>query len=326
MVFCNRNIFFEGPNGSGKSNLLESISFASLLRSFRGAPPKEMIRIGAREFQIEAVLESRIAPEVLEISESISGKRKLAINGTPVHRSSDFIREFHTVVFSPEDRDIVAGPSGSRRRFFDILISEIEPEYLLRLSRYIRALLQRNRALKFAPQSAGAFEEELAEQAPFIAQRRRFYAQVIAQRVTQLLGNRGSFEVIYRSDAGETPAAHKALLQSKKESELRRQCTQCGIQLDEFDLIFNGKILRTYGSTGQIRLISLLLKLAQFQVVKSNSAAPVAVLADDVTGELDENNLSLFLNTISEARQAFFTFAEPPRFSLPDSVTIPVGK
>jgi len=325
LVFCNRNIFFEGPNGSGKSNLLESIGFASLLRSFRGAPPREMIRIGAREFQIRMALQGRIAPEILEISENVSGNRKLAINGSPVRRSSDFIREFHTVVFAPEDREIVSGPSGNRRRFFDILISEIEPEYLLRLSRYIRALLQRNRALKFAPHTAGAFEDELAENAPFIAAKRRFYAQKIAEKVALLLGDRGGFEVIYRTDAGEDFRMHKALIRAKKESELRRQCTACGVQLDDFEFIFNGKLLRTYGSTGQVRLIALLLKLAQFQVVQSNSDAPLAVLADDVTGELDENNLSLFLDTIAEAGQSFFTFAEPPRFSLPDSATIPVG-
>ncbi|MBR7121292.1 MAG: DNA replication and repair protein RecF [Lentisphaeria bacterium] len=326
LVFCNRNIFFEGPNGSGKSNLLESIGFASLLRSFRGAPPREMIRIGAREFQLKSVLDGRIAPETLEISETVSGRRKLFINGQPVRRSSDFIREFHTVVFAPEDREIASGPSGCRRKFFDILISGIEPEYLIRLSRYIRALLQRNRALKFAPHTAGAFEDELAENAPFIAGRRRFYAGIIAEKVNTLLKERGSFEVIYRSDAGEDFQSHKALIHSKKESELRRQCTACGVQLDEFEFIFNGRLLRTYGSTGQIRLISLLLKLAQFQVVQSRSDAPLAVLADDVTGELDELNLSLFLNTIAGAQQAFFTFADPPRFSLPDSVTIPIGQ
>ena len=91
-------------------------------------------------------------------------------------------------------------------------------------------------------------------------------------------------------------------------------------------MIFNGKLLRTYGSTGQIRLISLLLKLAQFLVVKSSAAAPVAVLVDDVTGELDEENLQLFLATIADAEQTFFTFADEPGFTLPDSAFIAVDR
>ena len=322
LVFHTRNVIFQGPNGSGKSNLLESIGFVSLLRSFRGAPVREMIRIGARELTVRAVLQGKIRPRKILVSETVSGKRKLFINDEPVRKSSDFIREFHTVVFAPEDRDITAGPSGCRRRFFDILICETEPEYLLRLSRYHRALNQRNRALKFAPATAAAFEEELAEQAPFIAMKRRLYSEKIQNEVQQLLNGRGEFKIVYRTDTPADSSAHRALLAAKRENELRRQCTLCGPQLDEFEFIFNGKTLRTYGSTGQLRLISLLLKLAEFQTVRSNSPAPVAVLADDVTGELDDVNLNLFLQTVSGADQCFFTFAETPRFSLPDCQTI----
>lgn len=326
MVFHTRNVIFQGANGSGKSNLLESIGFASLLRSFRGSPPREMIRIGAREFVISVQLAGKKRSGTLLITESLSGKRRLFINNEPVRRSSDFIREFHTVVFAPEDREITAGTSGCRRRFFDILISETEPEYLLRLSRYHRALNQRNRALKFAPATAGAFEEELAEQAPFIAERRKFYSQIIGETVQELLGGRGSFRIVYRSDTPGDPAGYRALLASRRESELRRQCTLCGPQLDEFELIFNDKVLRTYGSTGQLRLISLLMKLAEFQVVRKNSPAPLAVLADDVTGELDDRNLELFLQTVSQADQTFFTFAETPRFTLDDCTVIRMGE
>ena len=326
MVFDSRNIIFLGPNGSGKSNLLESIGFASLLRSFRGAPPREMIRIGAREFLIAAELKGKYSTEKLLVSETLSGKRKLFINNESVRRSSDFIREFHCVIFAPEDREITAGTSGCRRRFFDILISETEPEYLLRLSRYNRALNPRNRALKFSPSTAAAFEEELAEQAPFIAAKRRFYCEEIESKVCELLGDRGEFRIVYRTDTPDDHVAHRELLASKRENEVRRQCTLCGPQLDEFDMIFNGKILRTYGSSGQLRLISLMLKLAEFLVVRKKSPAPVAVLADDVTGELDEGNLKLFLKTVAAADQCFFTFAEPPRFTLDDLQLINVGQ
>ena len=326
LVFCNRNIFLLGANGAGKSNILESIAFSSLLRSFRGAPPREMIRFGCREFQLRTTLRTRGGTEDLRIVEHASGRRELFIRNSPVARSSDFIREFHTIVFAPEDRMTVAGSSGYRRRFFDILISEIAPEYLLRLSRYHRALLQRNRALKSAPRAAAAFEEELSDQAPFIAAARSRYAELITRECNILLGGRGEFAVIHRTDSAATPEEHRKLFALKRESEIRRQCTLSGPQLDEFELLFDGKLLRTYGSTGQVRLISLMLKLAQFTLVRERSSIPLAVLADDVTGELDDANLQLFLRTIADAGQTFFTFAEPPRFALPDSATIPVAE
>ena len=163
-------------------------------------------------------------------------------------------------------------------------------------------------------------------QAPFIAGTRRRYAEAVAGLCAGLLAGKAEFSIQYRGDSGNDPAEHRKILALKRESELRRQCTMCGPQLDEFEMFFNGKLLRTYGSTGQIRLISLLLKLAQFRLLRTSSAAPVAVLADDVTGELDANNLQLFLDTISGAQQCFFTFAEPPRFILPDSVTLNVAE
>jgi len=169
LVFSRRNVVLLGANGSGKSNILEGIGFTSLLRSFRGAPPREMIRFGCRAFQLRATIRTRIGAETLRVVEHASGKRELFIREAPVLRSSDFIREFHTIIFAPEDRMTAAGSSSYRRRYFDILISEIDPGYLQRLSRYHRALLQRNRALKFAPKTAAAFEEELAEQAPYLA-------------------------------------------------------------------------------------------------------------------------------------------------------------
>ena len=325
LVFCNRNIFLLGSNGSGKSNILESIAFSSLLRSFRGAPPREMIRFGCKAFQLRTRLRTPSGSELLRIVEHASGRRELFIRESPVSRSSDFIREFHTIVFAPEDRMTAAGSSSYRRRYFDILVSEIEPEYLHRLSRYNRALLQRNRALKTSPRTAPAFEEELAEQAPYLAAARRRYAELVGAECAALLGGRAEFAILYRTDTADTPEEHRKLFAQKRESEIRRQCTLSGPQLDEFDLMFNGKLLRTYGSTGQVRLVSLMLKLAQFKLVRERSNIPVAVLADDVTGELDDANLQLFLDTVSGAGQCFFTFAEPPRFTLPDSASIMVA-
>lgn len=309
LAFSHKSVIFHGPNGTGKSNVLESIAFLSLLRSFRNAPVREMIRLGAKSFTLAANIRTAHGRERIIARETISGQRELFIGKAAVRRSSEFIREFHCVVFSPEDRMITAGSSGCRRKFFDILISTIEPEYLQRLSRYTRALLQRNRALKQNLRLVNAFDEELSEQAPIIAQRRRFYAGELATAVNQLLGSRGGIDLVYKSDTPDDPEDFLKLLHSKQPSELRRCCTLTGIQLDEFEIIFDGKPLRNFGSTGQLRLISLLMKLAQFKMFQTGTPAPVTVLADDITGELDENNLQLFLETIASADQSFFTFA-----------------
>ena len=90
--------------------------------------------------------------------------------------------------------------------------------------------------------------------------------------------------------------------------ELARGCSLCGVQLDEIDFLLNGKSLRTFGSTGQIRLITLLARLAEFTILR-RSPEPVAILADDVTGELDDSNKELFFKMISTADMRFHTYA-----------------
>ena len=79
-----------------------------------------------------------------------------------------------------------------------------------------------------------------------------------------------------------------------------------------FDLL-DGKNLRSFGSTGQIRLTALMLKLGEYLLLRQTEL-PVIVLADDVTGDLDAERCRLFFDTISDADQQFFTFARDPQF------------
>lgn len=58
---------FTGPNGTGKTNLLESIYFLSILRSFRSASGRELTRIGSRGFELSARVHSRGYPETLKV-------------------------------------------------------------------------------------------------------------------------------------------------------------------------------------------------------------------------------------------------------------------
>ncbi len=328
--FSRDKVVFTGPNGTGKTNLLESICFLSILRSFRSASGRELTRIGSRGFELSARIHSRGYPETLRITQQAE-RREMFIGGVKIRKSSEFIREFRTVVFVPEDRNIVSGSSSFRRRFFDMLISTLDSAYLSQLVNYNRALAQRNRALK-SPDNRiviAAFEPELAVNAPLIAEKRREYAGLVEQEVNVLLKQRsgGEFRIQYRFDYPKSTDAYLELLERNRSKEIHRACTCIGPQLDEFDFCLDGKKLRYYGSTGQIRMISLLLKLAEFNLVRRSAAEKVAVLVDDVTGELDEKNKLSFFETISGADQQFFTFTEFP--SLPyfsDAEEIPLFK
>ena len=309
--FTASRVLFLGPNGAGKSNLLEAICFLSVLRSFRGAPAREMVKLDEHEFTIAAGLDCGKYEKHLALREGPAG-RELFEERRPVARSSDFIRNFRTVVFAPEDRMIVAGGASHRRRFFDMLISVLEPKYFTALGDCNRALKQRNRALRSGGKGAEFFEPVLAESAGVLTAFRREYAAMLEKEVNKLMAPHGVLGVRCRFSAPEDAGAFLKLLASERPRELRRGATLFGPHLDDFELTLDGKILRSCGSNGQIRLVSLYLKLAEFALVRKLADLPVLVLADDVTGELDAANTRRFFELTQVADQAFFTFTRRP--------------
>ena len=94
-----------------------------------------------------------------------------------------------------------------------------------------------------------------------------------------------------------------------RKKEMERFCTLSGPQRDEFVFTLNSKELRVFGSTGQVGISALLLKMTEFELVKTLANLPVIALIDDVTGELDRQNCDLFLNVIHSADQKIFTFS-----------------
>lgn len=314
-TFDAAEVILSGPNGVGKSNLLEAIYFLSILRSFRTASVRELVAIGEKSFRLRARIAGRTFPETLEVEQTAGGGRRLSIDGNPVRRSSEFIREFRAVAFTPEDKMIAAGSSSCRRKFFDMLISVMEPGYFTALQRYGAALAQRNAALRnpAAPEAAvAAFEPELAAAAEVIAAARRRYAQEVAAKVNALpAAAKEPFEIIYEPDYPETAAGFAVKIAADRERDRKRGFTTAGPQTDEFNLLLNGRNLRTFGSNGQKRLISLDMRMAEFGLFK-DAGGRVVALVDDVTGELDAANREHFLELLRSADQTFYTFTGLP--------------
>lgn len=313
--FDREKTVFTGRNGVGKSNLAEAIFFCSILRSFRSSSLRELYRIGKGEFVLEMTLKKGAYPEKLRIVQQLSGGKKLFIDGEAVRRTSDFIREFRAVAFSPEDRNVAGGSSAFRRRFFDMLISVLEPEYLKALQNYTLALRERNAALKndapFSPELFGAFERIMAENGVKIGAFRRKYAGMTAEKL-RLLSGGNEWNIVYRPGFPEDEKEYAASLASSRERDGRKGFTFSGPQLDDWKLTLNDRELRLYGSSGQLRLCSLYLRMAEFMLVREISRLPVVAVVDDVTGELDAENRARFFELLKQADQCFFTFTAFP--------------
>ena len=314
LKFSGSDVVLFGRNGCGKSNLLEAVNHLSILRSFRGAKIREEIQIGENAFFLSAKLKKNGKTKTLSVKESVDGRRELFVDDSRRRKSSEFIGEFQTVPFVPEDRMIVGGHSGFRRKFFDVLLSALDVRYFFALVCYNRALDQRNRALKEnAPEVAAAFEEELAARGMEIGRFREKYNEKIVERMNFFFAGKYRFDGRYLRAFPENEEEYRKKLRETRARDVLKKYTSCGVQLDDFEWKLDGKLLRGYGSSGQQRLCALLLRLAHFDLLrKENASVPLVALIDDVTGELDEENFDRFLENISGADQRIFTFAAVP--------------
>ena len=322
--FNSQNIVFSGRNGQGKTNLLEAIFFLSVLRSFRTSKTGDLKKIGKNSFYLGAEIRKNKWNELLEVKYGEGGSRKLSIDDSPVLKASEFINQIRTVIFSPEDINIVTSNSGLRRKFMDILISVIDPFYLNALRDYSAALKNRNallRAPKADLQSMDVYEDIMAENSFKIIVERQKYKNILIEEVNKLLSelsNKNIFNIRYSSDIKNISKDFiKNKFYSERNRDFRRGFTGFGPQSDEFELFFSNKLMRNFASTGQCRLISLCLKMAKLNILCKNNSSDlenVLVLVDDVTGELDEVMRDMFFKVISRAGQAFFTFTEKPDF------------
>ncbi|MDD5697457.1 MAG: DNA replication and repair protein RecF [Victivallaceae bacterium] len=324
LAFNARNVIFTGRNGQGKTNLLEAVFFLSVLRSFRTSVTREMKKIGRTSFYLGAEIEQQQWHELLEVDYGENRRRRLSIDHCPVTRASEFINQIRAVVFSPEDINIVTAHSGFRRRFMDMLISVVEPAYLNALRNYGIALKNRNVLLRTAEPDLSvltAYEAVMAENCVEIIPARKKYVELLIREVNGILLNLSDgdvFDIRYRMEVDPVSAA---VIQNKffrdRNRDFRRGFTGFGPQADDFELYFGKKPMRSFASTGQCRLISLCLKLAKLNILGGGGSSDlenVIVLADDVTGELDQAKRELFLTMISRAGQTFFTFTDQPGF------------
>lgn len=141
----NINIIY-GDNAQGKTNILESIFVCSLGKSFRTNKDKELINKEKDFSKIEMISQKK--DRDINVKFEMKEKKKFYINNIPVKKTSEIIGKTYIVLFTPEDIGIINNEPSKRRRFLNIMISQLRPVYINLLSEYNKVLEQRNIYLK----------------------------------------------------------------------------------------------------------------------------------------------------------------------------------
>ena len=143
----NQNIIY-GNNAQGKTNIIEALYYATCGRSHRTKKDKELIKWENENSYIKTLVKKSGVDINIDIKISQNKKKAITINNSPIKKIGELFGNLNSVIFSPEDLDLVKQGPLERRKFIDIGISQIKPNYFYNLQQYYISLNQRNALLK----------------------------------------------------------------------------------------------------------------------------------------------------------------------------------
>jgi DNA replication and repair protein RecF len=321
-----KDVFLIGENGQGKTNFLEALYFCSYASSFRGVRDSELVRTGEKNCSVSVTLGDSLHDRVLVKVEN--DKKTVEIDGKRAEDRKDLLSVAPCIVFCHDDMEFVSGSPERRRWFFDQCQSLYDPVYLDDLRKYRRVLKTRNAVLK---ENRGFFENsrsavlslldtldpQLAAYGLRIMQKReesaRYFSEIFSPLYEEVSGI-GGIAIRYLSSWKEGSAAGvEAFLAERREGDMSSGTSLYGPHRDRYIFTCGGTEFAGKASTGQRRLLALLLRIAEARRFSQMEGKNPILLLDDVLLELDPHKRRKFLAVMPDYDQAFYTFLPEER-------------
>lgn len=308
------NILY-GDNAQGKTNLLEAIYLSATSKSHRTSLDKELILFSEEEAHVRLIIEKNKIEHKIDLHLKKNKKKGVAINGMPIHRSSELFGLVHVVLFSPEDLSLIKEGPKQRRRFIDLELCQLNPIYYHQLQHYHKVLKQRNYLLKQMntksrdwKETLQVWDEQLVDYGCQVIKERQVFIEQLNEILLSIHNNltnhKEKLELHYENQVDRHTFMDK--LRASYEKDLRNKSTYYGPHRDDIMFNINGVDIRKYGSQGQQRTAALSLKLGEIELVKTLIHDDPVLLLDDVLSELDahrQKDLLAHMSTI----QTFIT-------------------
>lgn len=321
-----KNIFLVGKNGQGKTNFLEALYFCAYASSFRGAKDAALVRSGEKDFSAGAEFCADKKPDSVIVVKYENLRKTIALNGKRLEDRRELLEIIPCVVFCHEDMEFISGTQEKRRWFFDQTQSLYDIVYLDDLRKYRRVLKNRNTVLRdFRLGSTGRAEtenmldvldEQLTSYGVRLMEKRREAAErfsaVFGSLYVEVSGIEGVAAAYVPSWKTNSAAGAALRLRERREADIAQGLTLSGPHRDRYVFLYrrSGKDeeFAEKASTGQRRLLALLLRVAQAKCFSVMTGKTPVLFLDDVLLELDGEKRRRFLSVMPDYRQAFFTF------------------
>jgi len=341
-----KDIFLVGENGQGKTNFLEALYFCAYASSFRALRDNELARENKishnessvkkeKDFSAEVKIEQSLNDSIMVIFEN--GKKSIYINGKRAEDRKELLSIAPTIVFCHEDMEFVSGSPERRRWFFDQTLSFYDPVYLDDLRRYKKVLKTRNTILReISQQKQRSFktsdkpQESSASVLDVLDPQFALYGLKLMEKRQRAVEEFSSlFSALYEEVSGisginvnyvKTWKKHADkncqltedeiiyFLHEKRENDIAAGLSLSGPHRDRYIFYHNGADFVFKASTGQRRLLALLLRAAQARRFSTETKLKPILLLDDVLLEMDGEKRRKFLSVLPDYDQAFYTF------------------
>ena len=345
-------VLVHGANGQGKSNLLEALYMLAIAKSSRASTDRELVRWHAASERSHAQVSAtaqrtngnvRVQLDFTPVADAFvpgpelgDGKEEpgttpvqklVRINGVP-RRASDLVGEINAVLFTAQDLELVLGSPSVRRRYLDILVSQLDRQYMRELQHYQRVLTQRNHLLKSIRETRSQTseldywdDEMVTAGAHVMSKRARAISdlnELAAPVLQELSGGTETLRLVYlpsvEIDAGTSDEdAQQAIrhgLESQRGREVAQGFTALGPHRDDLQMLLDDIDVALYASRGQCRTVVLAMKLAEASYLMDRAGQEPVLLLDDVLSELDADRRDRVLDRASKYEQCFITAAD----------------
>lgn len=296
-----------GPNGRGKTNLLDAVHFCCLARSYFSGQDAACTRFGEEGFRIEAYFDRKGEEHKIVCVYRGTNRKELSLDDVPYNRFSEHIGAFPVVVIAPDDIELVNGGGEGRRKFMDVLLSQLDPSYLQQLIAYNKVLQQRNSLLKNQETHGQSLHTlldvldlQLLGPAQVLFEKRMTFARtaipLIGKHYADIAGNEETVGISYVSQL--TGADFAQLLRDQRPRDLAAQRTLTGIHRDDLLFTLNGSPFRTVASQGQRKSLLFAIRLTEYDMIREQKQFAPILLLDDVFEKLDEDRMNNLLRQV----------------------------
>ena len=300
-----------GKNGSGKTSALEAIHILSVGKSFKTNKIQETIQTDCLQSKLVGVFVSDTTKNEISVKQNKNKNKTITINNSTVS-TKEILGKNPAVVLSPEEQTITSGSPKDRRKYFDRVFSVVSKTYLNSLVSYRKTLKQRNFLLKTKAKKNDLlpWDFKLSEFGVELWKEKNRLLQKFQKNLNTASNNynkEGVLVGVSQRTQEENPDRFLFQLEKYKTKDITLGYTTFGPHTDRIGVLFNNKNIKTFGSQGEHKIALVLIKIAEYELIKEEKKLSPTILLDDLFATLDFERGDAVLKLLEKNTQTIIT-------------------